>query len=147
MNDLIQISYSLGTIDKAAYQLSQCLHRNNVLCFSAEMGAGKTTLISALCKLLEVRETVSSPTFSLINEYSCIIDGKLTRIFHMDLYRLQSVSEAINAGVEDCLRQPGSISLVEWPQKFPELITPPYTEVILEVSGLEERNMTIQLHH
>jgi len=84
------------------------------------MGAGKTTFIHALCDALEVEDSISSPTFSIINQYRTA-DGQT--IYHMDLYRIKDENEAINAGVEDCLFG-GDICLVEWPEKaagiFPE---------------------------
>jgi tRNA threonylcarbamoyladenosine biosynthesis protein TsaE len=78
---------------------------------NAPMGAGKTTLSSAICKALGVDESeISSPTYSIINEY----EGKSAKIFHLDLYRLKDEEEAFNAGVENVLHS-GNICLVEWP--------------------------------
>ena len=77
------------------------------------MGAGKTTFIHALCQAMGVEDVVSSPTFSIINEYKTK-QGKT--VYHMDLYRIKDQNEAINAGVEDCLYS-GNICLVEWPDK------------------------------
>ena len=83
--------------------------------FHGEMGAGKTTFITALCRRLGVATTMSSPTFSIINEYATT-EGNT--IYHMDLYRLKNEEEAIAAGVEDALYS-GHICLVEWPEKAP----------------------------
>ncbi|HEX5024811.1 MAG TPA: tRNA (adenosine(37)-N6)-threonylcarbamoyltransferase complex ATPase subunit type 1 TsaE [Agriterribacter sp.] len=95
--------------------------RGTVFAFHGEMGAGKTTFITALCAAKGVTSHISSPTFSLINEYTYTEDGVLSRIFHIDLYRLKDEEEAINAGIEDCFYS-GNICFVEWPEKTPALL-------------------------
>jgi tRNA threonylcarbamoyladenosine biosynthesis protein TsaE len=80
------------------------------------LGAGKTTFISALCDELQVDETVSSPTFSIIQEYKT----KTNKIiYHIDLYRIKNKEEAMDAGIEDCLNS-NEICFVEWPEKASE---------------------------
>ncbi|MCL6523276.1 MAG: tRNA (adenosine(37)-N6)-threonylcarbamoyltransferase complex ATPase subunit type 1 TsaE [Thermoflavifilum sp.] len=107
--------YDLAEIDRAARFCWNQLQQAHVMAFYGEMGAGKTTLIQAMCSQKRVQEVVSSPTFSLINEYSYINDqGQRQLIYHIDLYRLKTIDEAIQAGVEDCLYRPG-ICLIEWP--------------------------------
>ena len=107
----MQFRFSLDEIDKAADFIHQHLGKSTVMTFTGEMGAGKTTLIQAFCRRLGVKDTMSSPTFSIINEYKTA-DGE--KVYHMDLYRLKDEEEAINAGVEDSLLG-GSLCLVEWP--------------------------------
>jgi tRNA threonylcarbamoyladenosine biosynthesis protein TsaE len=85
------------------------------------MGSGKTTFIHALCDIRNVKDTVGSPSFSIINEYSFIENGKQRLIYHIDLYRLKDEQEAIQTGVEDCLYS-DHICLVEWPEKIPNLL-------------------------
>jgi tRNA threonylcarbamoyladenosine biosynthesis protein TsaE len=89
----------------------------SVFAFHGEMGAGKTTLIVALCRALGVQDAASSPTFSIINEYA---DGQGQPVFHMDLYRLNDPEEITQTGVEDTIAS-GAICLVEWPEKAPYL--------------------------
>jgi tRNA threonylcarbamoyladenosine biosynthesis protein TsaE len=84
------------------------------------MGAGKTTLIEAICAAKGVREHTSSPTFSIINQYGYTEDGEEKLIYHIDLYRLKDEEEIIQAGVEDCVYS-GSLCMIEWPQKAPDL--------------------------
>ncbi len=91
-----------------------------VFLFYGEMGAGKTTTINALCKAKGVTEPTSSPTFSIINEYSFEEKGQQKSLFHIDLYRLKSIEEAIAAGVEECIYS-GAPCFIEWPEKAPEL--------------------------
>lgn len=140
---LLQISYSLSTIENAAHQLWQSAHQYNVWAFSGEMGAGKTTFIHALCNILNVQDAVSSPTFALINEYHFTKDGVDRTIFHMDWYRLRDTDEAINAGMEDCVLQKNNYSLIEWPEKAPELLPRPHVWINIESTDADIRQMTV----
>lgn len=117
----MEIEIQLEKIEEAAARFWQWLDgRATVLAFAGEMGVGKTTFISALCRLKGI-EVVSSPTFSLINEYAYTSDGADTSLYHMDMYRIKDENEALNAGVEDCLYS-GKICLVEWPEKITALL-------------------------
>lgn len=87
--------------------------------FDGEMGAGKTTLIKSICKNLGVMDEVSSPTFSIVNEYKTV-DGKT--VYHFDFYRVKSIEEVYDIGVEDYFYS-GNICLVEWPEKIKEILT------------------------
>jgi tRNA threonylcarbamoyladenosine biosynthesis protein TsaE len=143
----LQISYSLSNINHAADQFWQYAHQFPVMAFSAEMGAGKTSFIHALCDHLGVKDAVSSPTFALINEYHYEDATGLDRtIFHMDWYRLKDTEEAMNAGMEDTLEQKEAYCFIEWPEKAMELITPPYLWVAIEITGPEERVMRVFEH-
>ncbi|GAA4318140.1 tRNA (adenosine(37)-N6)-threonylcarbamoyltransferase complex ATPase subunit type 1 TsaE [Flaviaesturariibacter amylovorans] len=104
---------------------------STVFAFHGPMGAGKTTLISALCAARGVPGAASSPTFSIINEYA---DAGGGRLYHMDLYRLRDLEEIVGAGVEDCLLS-GATCLVEWPEKAPELFDEQTVQVFVEPLG------------
>ena len=117
----LEITYALDTITDAARRLWEFGHPYRVWAFSGQMGAGKTTLIHALCDLLGVADAVSSPTFALINEYH-IMDGAGQRLYHMDWYRVNSVEEAVQAGMEDCLLQQDARVFVEWPEQAEVLL-------------------------
>ena len=110
----MEVIFKLENILEAAAEFLKQSGSFNVIAFHAEMGAGKTTFIHALCESLGVKDAISSPTFSIINQYSA---GDKT-IYHMDLYRIKDEHEAINAGVEDCLYS-GNTCFVEWPEKAP----------------------------
>jgi len=114
-----------------------------VFAFHAEMGVGKTTLIHALCHAMGVQDAVSSPTFSIINQYNALKNGEGSVVYHMDLYRLRNEEEVVNAGVEDALYS-GHICLVEWPEKAPALF-PPDT-VHIDIKLLESGNRELQIH-
>jgi len=111
----MEVIFKLGNIHDAAEKLLVTAGSNKIFAFHGEMGAGKTTFIHALCEVLQVKGTISSPTFSIINQYTT---EKNATIYHMDLYRLKDEQEAINAGIEDCLYS-GNTCLVEWPEKAP----------------------------
>ncbi len=110
-----------------------------VFAFHGQMGAGKTTFIHALCDHLKVTSTVSSPTFSIINEYS--YNGGT--VFHIDLYRLKNEEEAVAAGVEDCLYS-GNICLVEWPERAAALLPADTVHVYMETTGDQTRLMRVE---
>jgi len=106
-------------------------------------GAGKTTFIHALCEVMGVKGTISSPTFSIINQYTAANGNS---IYHMDLYRLKDENEAINAGVEDCLYS-GNICLVEWPEKAPGIFPDGTLHVNITMLDTNTRKIeTIAIH-
>lgn len=82
------------------------------------MGAGKTTLIKAVCKALQVTDEITSPTFSLVNEYKTATGGT---VYHFDFYRIRSIEEAYDIGYEDYFYS-GNICLIEWPEKIAALL-------------------------
>jgi tRNA threonylcarbamoyladenosine biosynthesis protein TsaE len=89
-----------------------------IFAFFGDLGVGKTTFIKALCTELNVIDIVSSPTFSLINEYQSTSGQK---IFHMDFYRIESISEAYDIGIEDYFQE-DQYCFIEWPEKINELL-------------------------
>tara|TARA_B100001179_G_C18262176_1_gene263046 strand:- start:10 stop:417 length:408 start_codon:yes stop_codon:yes gene_type:complete len=109
--------YELNQIDEVAQHIIAQLKYPTIL-FYGDLGAGKTTLIKALVKALGSDDSVSSPTFSLINEYKTR-DGDT--IYHLDLYRLKEENEAYDIGIEEILDN-GSLKFIEWPQKINNLI-------------------------
>lgn len=113
-----------------------------VFAFHGEMGAGKTTLISALCRHKGVEDAVSSPTFSIINEYRYEENGVQQPIFHIDLYRLKDPEEVVQTGVEDCITS-GALCLVEWPEKAPDLFDESTAHVFITAPDAQVRTVTL----
>ena len=113
----MDLIYTLEQTDEIAAQLVQNFATHPVWVFQAPMGAGKTTLIAAIGRAMGIQQSMSSPTFSIMNEYE--IKGKL--IYHMDWYRLESEAEARQAGVEAAMEE-ADLSLVEWPERAPNLV-------------------------
>lgn len=111
-------SYKSDQINEAAKRIINSSNDHKLWTFKGEMGAGKTTLIKAICKELGVTDEVSSPTFSLVNEYRTK-EGKT--IYHFDFYRIKSINEVYDIGYEDYFYS-GNICLIEWPGKILELL-------------------------
>lgn len=110
--------FNLDELDDLAASVAVFLPSSGVVALHGAMGAGKTTLIAALCRHWGVADAVGSPTFSIINEYRAA-NGRT--ILHMDWYRLRDAEEALQAGVEDALYS-GALCLVEWAEKYPDLL-------------------------
>lgn len=131
----------MDEIETAAAKCLAAIKGRMVVAFHGAMGAGKTTFINAMCNVLQVKDSVSSPTFSIINEYKTAYNET---IYHIDLYRLKDEEEAIAAGVEDGLYS-GSICLVEWPEKAPHLFPENTVHCYLETVSNNERKLRINL--
>jgi tRNA threonylcarbamoyladenosine biosynthesis protein TsaE len=138
----MELTYSLGEIREAAREFWKTFSGRRVFAFHGPMGAGKTTFIHALCEEKAVQDVVSSPTFSLVNEY-IYRDGKVERgIYHIDLYRVSDAEEAIRAGVEDCLYSDHTC-FVEWPERAPSILPPGTLHVRFEVLDTTRRRLKI----
>ena len=109
----------------------------NVWVFKGDLGAGKTTLISAICNQLGVQEHVTSPTFSLINEYTLPTGGL---IYHMDAYRLHNERDMVELDYAFYLDN-GTYCFIEWPEKLIPLLHAPYLEVQLQSVAIETRQI------
>lgn len=138
----MQIGYSLGGINEVAEKLVPYLDDHKVIAFHGEMGSGKTTLISALCYSLGCRSHVSSPTFSIIQEYE---SGNGEPLFHIDLYRLKNEREAIDAGVEDTLFS-GYPCFIEWSEKAPGLLPENTLHIFIKVVNESTRNLSVSTY-
>jgi tRNA threonylcarbamoyladenosine biosynthesis protein TsaE len=128
--------FKLNDVDALAKELSIRISHPIVL-FDGSMGMGKTTLIKALCKQLYVIDTVSSPTFSLINEYKTKDDKS---IYHFDCYRLETPEEAYDFGAEEYLDS-GSICLIEWAEKIQPLLPQEVHRIKLEYINQNTRKI------
>lgn len=131
-------TYSLSEIDEVANELLAQIDCNIVL-LNGEMGAGKTTMIKALCKALKCSDVVSSPTFSLINEYRTV-DHK--PLYHFDCYRIENEEEAYDFGAEEYLYS-GYLCLIEWSENIQSLLPENCSLVILEKIDSTTRKITL----
>jgi tRNA threonylcarbamoyladenosine biosynthesis protein TsaE len=104
---------------------------NPIILFRGEMGVGKTTLIKNICNFLKVKDEVSSPTFSIVNEYETEIGEVL---YHFDFYRVEEEEEALDLGCEDYFYS-NRICLIEWPSKIENLIPSNYVEVEIKLKS------------
>ena len=107
------IVHTLHDLPGAAKWLMDNLSSHYLLALKGEMGAGKTTLIQAICSYLGVEQDVTSPTFALVNEY---ISGRGETVYHFDFYRIDDPVEALDFGLDEYLNS-GMLCLMEWPEK------------------------------
>lgn len=130
---------SLETIGDTATEFIRNMGDNTVFAFHGEMGAGKTTFIKAICEKLGVDDTITSPTFAIINEYRSD-SGEL--IYHFDFYRIKSEVEAFDFGYEDYFFS-GSLCFIEWPERVDSLLPPDTVNVSVKEIEDGRRIVTI----
>jgi len=129
-SDDLQINLSsIAQLPSAASEIISFAGENRIFLFYGEMGAGKTTLIKSVCELLGVTEPITSPTFSIVNEYN----GRGRKVYHFDFYRLKNQSEALDIGYEEYFFS-GSYCFIEWPEMIPDLLPEHYISVKIIVS-------------
>lgn len=133
----------ISGLDEAAGVFAEAIGNRRVVAFDAPMGSGKTTFISALCRKLGVEtDDISSPTFAIINEY--ISDRTGEHIYHFDCYRLESMAEAMDMGMEDYLYS-GALCLIEWPEVIEEML--PADAVRAEIVITEEGKRVVRVRY
>jgi tRNA threonylcarbamoyladenosine biosynthesis protein TsaE len=125
-------------LEGAAQVLLGEFKNNRVFIFSGTLGSGKTTFIKYICKVLGVKAGISSPTFSLVNEYECT-DGSV--VYHFDFYRIKDIQEAYDIGYEEYFYS-GHYCFIEWPEKIQGLVPPDAIEIKIEVKN-DERELWI----
>ena len=116
---------SLDELNPAAQSFADAIGERRVFAFYGTMGTGKTTFIRAVCEALGVNEPVTSPTFSIVNEYKTAAGAK---VFHFDFYRIRRLEEAYDIGFEDYLYS-GDLCFIEWPELVEELLPADAVEV------------------
>ncbi|MEO6252771.1 MAG: tRNA (adenosine(37)-N6)-threonylcarbamoyltransferase complex ATPase subunit type 1 TsaE [Ferruginibacter sp.] len=136
----MEVNFRLEEITATAKTVLADMANYKVFAFHGEMGAGKTTFIHALCEVMGVQDVVTSPTFSIINQYKT---SKNQTVYHMDLYRIKDEHEAINAGIEDCLYS-GDICLVEWPEKAEGIF--PDNTLHITISSVDDNTRKLQFN-
>lgn len=129
----------LSDIDDVAQKFVDNMGNRNIFAFYGEMGAGKTTFIKALCKTLGVAETITSPTFAIINEYNKE-DGD--PIYHFDFYRIKNIEEAYDFGYEDYFYS-GHLCFIEWPELVEPLLPESVVKVQIVVMDNGERSIIV----
>jgi len=125
---------SVSELPKVAQELLTYAKGEKFFIFEGDMAAGKTTFIKSLCEAIGVEDVVSSPTFSIVNEYESN-DGP---VYHFDFYRLKNLQEAYDIGYEEYFYS-GSYCLVEWPSKVEELLPDAYIKIQITVTDKEQR--------
>jgi len=135
---LLNIS-SLYELPATAKNLLDFSEQNKIFLFYGDMGAGKTTLIKSLCACLGSTDVVTSPTFSIVNEYV----SKTNKIYHFDFYRLKNQTEALDMGYEEYFYS-GAYCFIEWPEKIPDMLPAQYVKVEINVLDNSSRRISIE---
>ena len=134
----MKTTYTLSQLDEVAKQII-AESKSKVLLFYGEMGNGKTTLIKALCKALGVSDPVTSPTFSIVNEY---LGTQNTLLYHFDCYRIEEEEEILDIGFDQYLEN-GDWVFIEWPQKIKNLL--PTNSQEIKISNLNINSRSIEM--
>jgi tRNA threonylcarbamoyladenosine biosynthesis protein TsaE len=129
---------SLTQLPEIASEIITFAANQKIFLFYGEMGAGKTTLIKSLCECLGTAEVVTSPTFSIVNEYN----GSTNKIYHFDFYRLKNQTEALDMGYEEYFYS-DAFCFVEWPEKIADLLPDYYISIHIKVTGNNSRQIII----
>lgn len=132
---------TLAGLDRVAEEVVQNLKGLSVVLFHGEMGSGKTTFVKAIGEVLGVKDSMSSPTFSIVNEY----ETQAGKIFHFDFYRIKKEIEAYDIGTEEYFDS-GNLCFIEWPEKIPSLLPEAYAEVHITVEDNTHRTIAFSIH-
>ena len=130
----------LSNINNIAEEFIKIIGNKKIFAFYGEMGAGKTTFISAVCKQLGVNEPVTSPTFAIINEYHTNKGGI---IYHLDCYRLNSIQEAKNIGIEEYFDS-GNLCFIEWAENIEEILPFDTLKILINKTNDGEREVVVK---
>ncbi|MBQ3908680.1 MAG: tRNA (adenosine(37)-N6)-threonylcarbamoyltransferase complex ATPase subunit type 1 TsaE [Bacteroidaceae bacterium] len=133
------MTYELNEIAQAAQAFIDAMDGRRIFAFYGAMGAGKTTFIRALCRALGVEDTVTSPTFAIVNEYATS-EGE--PIYHFDFYRIRRLSEAYDMGCEEYF-QSGHLCLIEWPELVEDALPEETVRVTIETLPDGRRSITM----
>lgn len=126
--------------------IARLLQPPKFLILRGDLGAGKTTLVKGIAEELEAADAdeVTSPTFTLIHEYEGTRDGQPVRLYHLDLYRIETERQLDTLGLDD-LSGPDSLVLVEWGEKFPSVVSRSNGEIVMTSTGGDTRKITLAL--
>ncbi|WP_317129355.1 tRNA (adenosine(37)-N6)-threonylcarbamoyltransferase complex ATPase subunit type 1 TsaE [Flavivirga rizhaonensis] len=129
----LELNFGLNDVENVAKQLIKNV-KTKTLLFYGDMGVGKTTLIKTIVKVLGSHDEVSSPTFSIVNEYQLNND----KIYHFDLYRINDLEEAYNFGIEDYVDS-DNWKLIEWPEKIEPILNNHFDIINLKLDSDNHR--------
>ena len=128
----------LDTIRSAARQFIENIGSSRVFAFYGKMGAGKTTIVKALCEELGCDDVITSPTFAIVNEYT---DGEQQPVYHFDFYRIKKLEEVYDMGYEEYFYS-GALCLIEWPELIEDVLPDDTVRVIIEEQADGSRLLT-----
>lgn len=129
-------------LNEVAEAIIKAGEAEDIWLFTGEMGAGKTTLIKAICQQKEVLDEVNSPTFSIVNEYLTETDET---IYHFDFYRLEREEEALDIGIEEYFYS-GNLCMMEWPEKIEGLLPEQFLRIDITENNDQSRSIKLTMH-
>lgn len=131
---------------RAGRAIARLLEPPKFVILRGDLGAGKTTLVKGIAEALEAADAdeVTSPTFTLIHEYEGTRKGQSVRLYHLDLYRIETERQLDTLGLDD-LSGPDSLVLVEWGEKFPSVVSRSNGEIVMTATGGDTRKVTVAL--
>ncbi len=133
------ITENAAETEALAVRLAQSVKPGQTLCLRGDLGVGKTVFAKGLCSALGVKEHVSSPTFTLVNEY----EGQNCKIYHFDLYRIEEADELYAIGFEEFISG-DAVTIIEWPERGEEVLPAKRIEILLERNGEDSRRITVE---
>jgi tRNA threonylcarbamoyladenosine biosynthesis protein TsaE len=131
------LEYTLEQIPQVAAEILETFSSTKIFTFTGEMGSGKTTLIEEICRSIGTKDTLSSPTYSIINQY----DSPAGVIYHMDLFRLKSAEELMDIGFEDIIYS-NSYCFIEWPELANDILEN-FDFVHLQIASISDNTRKI----
>ena len=133
--------YKLAELPSLAEKILAACGSRRIFAIYGDLGAGKTTLVKALCLLLEAGDVVKSPTFAIVNEY----EAPEGSIFHFDFYRIKRLEEAYDLGFEEYFDS-GHFCFIEWPEMVEPLLPGDIVDIRIETTGPTSRRISVKLH-
>ncbi len=137
---MTEISYQLQDLEMVARQVIQMAGDSKIWVFQGEMGAGKTTLIKEICRLMGVVDQVSSPTFGIVNQYE---DATREVVYHFDFYRMEDEMEALEIGIEEYFYS-SKICLLEWAENIISFLPDQFYLIRIKALSGDTRTLTVQ---
>lgn len=134
------ISNSEAETEQFACVLAQTLPRGSVMALNGDLGAGKTVFSRGFARGLNITEPVSSPTYTIIQEYPCPNHGYF---FHIDLYRISDVRAALDFGIDEYLNDPESWCIIEWPDRISTILPPHTINIKIAINDQDSRKITV----
>lgn len=135
-----KISLSLKSTEKIANKISKLLKKGDIVLLEGDLGAGKSVIVRFILQSLGVKNKITSPTFTIVNDYHA---GDL-HFYHLDLYRIEDETELENIGFENVIDDNEAIKFVEWPSKIGSLFPKKYFKIIVSKLGKHSRKITLE---
>lgn len=141
------ISKSVEETKNIGFNFAKMLNKGDVVAFYGNLGVGKTEFIRGICNLFNINDYVSSPTYTIINEYIGRIGEEEQLIYHLDLYRIKDKEELINIGYYDYVFQDSAVTLIEWAENSYDELPKNHIKVKIDISNINLNGREITISH